>query len=1262
MEGVAVIGLSGRFPGARGIDEYWRNLCDGRDCLETLDEAVLRDEGVPESVLHNPAYVRRAGPLQGYDEFDADFFGFSDRVAELMDPQQRLFLQSCWHALEDAAYDPQRCEGSIGVFGTGSFGTYYPYNVLSHHDLHELIGAGTSAELMQGLTFSDPNFFTTRVAHALDLHGPAITVQTACSSGLVAVHLACQSLLCGEADMALAGAMTVRIPARAGYMADADTTISPDGYCRPFDVQGNGTVFTSGGGVVVLKRLADAIADRDHIRAVIRGSAVNNDGSLKMGYAAPSVEMQAAVIAEALAVADVDPATVGYVEAHGTGTALGDPVEVAALNSGFGERAAAARCAIGSVKGNIGHCEVAAGIAGLVKAVLSLEHRTLVPTVHFTEPNPELHLADTPFHVQDRLASWESEAPRRAGLSSLGVGGTNVHVVLEEAEPKRGGSAPSRDKVLLVSGRTPAELSEVCEDLAGHLRGRPDTDLENVAFTLAEGRRHFSTRTAVVASTAEGAAEALVDHEPFEASMKIVLLFPGTAGSRMQAAADLYRAEPAFAEPFDRCAEAVREHLAVDLRSMPAGGNETEDDFADAASFAIEYAMGRALESYGMQASVVAGTGAGLLAAACFAEAIDLAGAVRMIDAGLETADMEAVSGRVPLLPAKDIKPDGAEGERLVVAAAPGTAEPSGFLSTLGRLWSAGASIQWGFTDEETTARRTPLPGYPFRRNRHWVDSAYATNTPTPGPGEATPSAESTEDLLIALLSRALRVERIGVDDNFFELGGDSVMAAQIVARARSQGIHLAPKDLQRNPTVAKLARVVERTSASGGPVKRRHDSVTSAEPKEWVPLTPTQLQVMGADAAHEEMMIFDLGSEIDPALLGRAVAHVRRHHEALTMDFEKRGGVWEQHVADEHELPVMTPDELTELSRRREDRRPSLLAAVLEHPDGQGRQLAVVPHPAAFDPAARRLLAEDLSTACRQLLTEQDVDLPSVGMPWPAWAEHVVSLAHDPEVMREREHWTALLADANAGPLQPGSPARPNGHRRGDDIRCLSHVSDQAVTAAVRAAARSSQQTVRGIVLSALAMAQARVTGRPTALLDVAMNIRKETPGGMDLSRTVGNLTTVFPVAIPAQGEPATVLGLAEEILGAVPGHGLGYGVLRYLHGPTAEVMRELPAPDVVFSDCGAVSSGADLTDGPLTVRRSAGAPVGGPPLAFGHAVDVRCYRKRRRLHIDWWFDGARVPEEVMTRMRDHTVQALSLLDPSDDSRSADVRAATDR
>ncbi|MGB0384784.1 MAG: type I polyketide synthase, partial [Ardenticatenaceae bacterium] len=440
---IAIIGMAGRFPGARHIEQFRKNLENGVESITFFSDEELLAQGVPLQRLKDPNYVKAAPLLDDYDLFDASFFQYSPREAELMDPQHRILLECAWEALENAGYAPRpdahhgqadRSSRSIGVFA-GAGGLMSSYLLSETHFNHRLSGATGSREHIG----NDKDYLSTRVSYKLNLQGPSLTVQTACSTSLVAVHLACQSLLNGECDMALAGGVSIRVPQRIGYMFQEGEIVSSDGHCRAFDADSQGTIFGSGVGLVVLKPLEDAIRDGDSIDAVIRGSAINNDGGQKVSYWATLAEGQADAISQALAVAEVEPETIGYVETHGTGTFLGDPVEIFALNKAFSSTQKQF-CAIGSVKSNIGHLETASGVAGLIKAVLSLKYKKFYPSLHFSTPNPRIKFEKTPFFVNTTHTEWPTAAfARRAAVNSLGIGGTNAHLILEEAPQVRGG-------------------------------------------------------------------------------------------------------------------------------------------------------------------------------------------------------------------------------------------------------------------------------------------------------------------------------------------------------------------------------------------------------------------------------------------------------------------------------------------------------------------------------------------------------------------------------------------------------------------------------------------------------------------------------------------------------------------------------------------------------------------------------------------------------------------------------------------------------
>src|SRR5882762_5563998 len=473
---IAIVGMAGRFPGARDIDQFWQNLAAGVESITRLSDQEILESGVPPSWLTNPSYVKAAPVLDEPGHFDAGFFGFSPMEAKTLDPQHRLLLELAYEALEHAGHDPDRFPGRIGVFTGAALNTYFTNVGLSSRLAEEYIPI---------LIGNDKDFLSTRVSYKLTLKGPSITVQTACSTSMVAVHLARQSLLSEETDMTLVGAVSVRVPHRAGYFCDGGGVVSPDGHVRAFDAKANGTVFGSGGGILVLKRLADALADGDTIHAVIKGSAVNNDGSEKAGYTTPSVNGQADVTVEALANAGVEADSVTYLEAHGSGTPVGDPVEIRALTKAFRTfTQRSSYCAIGSVKTNVGHLDAAAAVAGMIKTILALKHRTLPPSLHFNQANPEIDFQRTPFYVNTQLRKWTSDGPRRAGVMSTGMGGTNAHVVFEEAPELQQSSRKGSSHLLILSARSPAALDHATHRLREFLERNDSVNMNDVAHTL----------------------------------------------------------------------------------------------------------------------------------------------------------------------------------------------------------------------------------------------------------------------------------------------------------------------------------------------------------------------------------------------------------------------------------------------------------------------------------------------------------------------------------------------------------------------------------------------------------------------------------------------------------------------------------------------------------------------------------------------------------------------------------------------------------
>jgi acyl transferase domain-containing protein len=655
-ERIAVVGMACRFPGAENVDAFWRNLRGGVESISFFAEEELRAAGTDESTLAHPDFVPAFGALEGADLFDAEFFDLNPREAELMDPQHRLFLEQAWAALENAGCDPETFAGPIGVFAGTNMNTY----LLAHLARHR------GGDVLVNRIRSDKDFLATLASYKLNLRGPSLSVQTACSTGLVAVHLACQSLLDYQCDAALAGGVSVHAPLKSGYVA-GHGVFSPDGRCRAFDASGNGTVGGSGVGVVVLKRLSDAIADGDHVHAVILGSAINNDGAQKVGFSAPSVDGQIEVVALAHAVAGVPADTITYVEAHGTGTPMGDPVEVAALTRAF-DTPERGFCAIGSVKTNIGHTDAASGIASLIKTVLAMEHGEIPPSLHFTSPNPQIDFESSPFFVADRLMPWEPlGAPRRAGVSSFGVGGTNAHVVLEEAPAAGPAAGAEGAQPVILSARTPEALDRLAAETAAHLEANPQLPLADVAFTLARGRKAFPHRRALVAQSAAevaallkgGDASRVSTQTAAEADPGVAFLFSGLGTQYAGMARELYDAEPAFREAMDRCFDILQRGWAMDLKAVlypadaPAapregtgwdlralvrgnGGPSDSDPLQGAkwghpAMFSVGYALAELWKSRGIEPRAVAGHSLGEYVAACVAGVFTVEDALTLV-------------------------------------------------------------------------------------------------------------------------------------------------------------------------------------------------------------------------------------------------------------------------------------------------------------------------------------------------------------------------------------------------------------------------------------------------------------------------------------------------------------------------------------------------------------------------------------------------------------------------------------------------------
>lgn len=707
---IAIVGMAGRFPQADGVEALWQLLREGREGLTRFDPDALRAAGVPEELSSQPGYVPVNGALADIEMFDSAFFQMPPSEARITDPQHRVMLELAWNALENSGHDPERYDGSIGVY-VGCGPSSYLLNNL-YPNRAALAGSG-ELPIQIG---NNKDYLATRISYKLNLTGPSVGIATACSTSLVAVHFAAQSLLGFECDMALAGGASIQVPQQSGYLHQEGGILSPDGRCRAFDADAKGTVGGNGAAIVVLKRLADAVADGDRIHAIIRGSAVNNDGAHKAGYTAPSVAGQASVITEAQEVGEVHPASIGYIEAHGTGTPLGDPIEIATLNEVFG--ASDTERHLGSVKTNLGHLDEAAGITGLIKATLALQHREIPPSLHFQRPNPEIDLSASSFTVNDTLRPWPApseDAPRRAGVSSFGIGGTNAHVVLEEA-PEREPSPDTRPLQLLpVSARSGEALANRIQELTSWLEAHPEESLGDTAFTLQCGRRAFSHRATVIAGDSAEAREALLRTDASapsaapENAPPIVFLCSGQGSQYPGMTRALYQDEPVFRAALDECADRLHTHLELDLRGLlyPEAGADEEEAadrlrqtaLAQPALFSVEYAMAALWRHWGVEPSVLIGHSLGEYVAACLSGVMDLDTALALVAARgrlMQSAPPGAMLAVA--LPARELEEFLRDGLEIAAINAPDRCVVSGTCDAIealsGRLEKAGHQAQ----------------------------------------------------------------------------------------------------------------------------------------------------------------------------------------------------------------------------------------------------------------------------------------------------------------------------------------------------------------------------------------------------------------------------------------------------------------------------------------------------------------------------------------------------------------------------------------
>ncbi len=670
IDGVAIIGMVGRFPGAGNVDEFWRNLCEGLESTTFFQDEEL-DPSIDPNLCKDPSYVKARGIIPGGETFDAAFFGINPLEAVVMDPQARVFLELVYEALENAGYESESFEGLIGLYAGCGQNTYFANHIAGRMEIVDRIGE------FQTMLANEKDFLTTRAAYKLNLKGPAVSVNTACSTSLVAVIQACQALTSYQCDLALSGGVSMTTPQNSGYIAQEGSMLSGDGHCRPFDASAQGTMFNNGAGVVVLKRLEDALHDGDRIYAVIRGSGINNDGADKVSFTAPSVDGQAEAIAMAQAYANFHPETISYIEAHGTATPLGDPIEIEALTQAFRVHTDAKQfCAIGSLKSNVGHLVAAAGVAGLIKTALALHYKKIPPSLNFEAPNPKIDLANSPFYVNTKLAEWsEGETPRRAGVSSFGVGGTNAHIVLEEAPQIQSSGSSRPQQLLLLSAKTSKALEAATANLQQHLQYNAEINLADVAYTLQRGRKAFNYRRSIVCHDITDAIAALQSLNSNQVNTRhieirnpaVVFMFPGQGSQYVNMGLNLYNREPVFQEAVDECAEMLKPLLGRDLREIiypAASERETaaislrQTCFTQPALFVIEYALAQLWQSWGVKPQAMIGHSIGEFVAACIAGVFTLEDALMLVATrGRLMWELPAGAMLSVRLPAREVEP-----------------------------------------------------------------------------------------------------------------------------------------------------------------------------------------------------------------------------------------------------------------------------------------------------------------------------------------------------------------------------------------------------------------------------------------------------------------------------------------------------------------------------------------------------------------------------------------------------------------------------
>jgi len=948
---IAVIGMACKFPGADNPEMFWRNLVAGTESITRFSVEELREAGIPPEQLDNPNYVRAKGIISGIEHFDAPFFDYPYAESNMMDPQIRLLHQCVWEALENAGCDPSSYEGRIGLFAGSSSSMPWMLRFIGHRN--DLLQA------FEAMTLNEKDYLTTRISYKLNLRGPSVNVQTACSTSLVAIHEAVQSILRGESDMAVAGGVSISYPIKEGYLWHEGMIFSRDGHCKPFSDQASGTVSGNGCGVVVLKPLEDALRDGDHIYAVIKGSAINNDGTDKVGYTAPSISGQAGVIREALRTSGVNPEDIAYVEAHGTGTSLGDPIEIEALKQAWNTERKG-YCAIGSVKANIGHLDAAAGVAGFIKAVLILYHRTVPPQIHFERPNPNIHFADSPFYVATQATPIGGDGRvLRAAVSSFGIGGTNAHIILEQ--PPEVVDLPSFEKILMLpfSARSETALANTSEAVLRYLADHPEVNRADAAWTLQTGRRHFEYRKMLVVDGSSGSpfpdviASVPVTRVP-DIRRPILFVFPGEEGWFPGMGSELYHPAATF-----RAAVICREHLerVISLlddgerrhwlqmaygRALPAGLAAGHAEIRRLAAFAIGYALAKTVIQLGVRPDGVIFDGVGEASALAALDLLPLEDALAAVRANCppqppasgkavavtmhRTRNSESVRQLIREQNALAIELGAgifacASDEMVCLLRKAGDVSDNGsmFYEGLARLWCAGVPLNWAALHGDVSfRRRVPLPVYVFDRIWHEHDLMIAD--PVHGHPELRPpmretaataetAAESPAEVRLAeLWNEVLGCGTVRPEDDFFTLGGHSLKAISLAARIKETfGIDLPLTELFERPTFGAMTEWLANRIGDSG----KDDILKPATGRQFYAVSSAQKrmfaihQMIGGSVPYNLASAYLLEGEVDKERFVTAIDRLVERHESFRTSFAMIGDEVVQFISDTVPTPV---------------------------------------------------------------------------------------------------------------------------------------------------------------------------------------------------------------------------------------------------------------------------------------------------------------------------------------------------------------------